>query len=163
MIVRLSDHFVKIPGADVPDRSAQPISTAVLMFVALRHVENRVLAALRAEGYDVSLAQARVAARLSEDGIRLTDLAAQAQVTKQTAGQLVDQLEHAGWVERVPDPTDGRARLIRISELGHRAREVARVVEREVEEEWTRHLGGDRWRELRSSLLALRELTDPWR
>ena len=51
--------------------------------------------------------------------------AEQAQVTKQTAGFLVDQLEKAGYLERVPDPTDGRARLVRVTEKAKGAMPVA--------------------------------------
>jgi DNA-binding MarR family transcriptional regulator len=137
--------------------------TAVWMFVAVRHVEQRVLDHLRAGGFDdLTLAQGRIAARLDDRGMRLTELAAAAQVTKQTAGFLVDQLERAGYVERRPDPTDARARLVVIAERGRRAQERAREVEQEVEAEWEAHLGADRMAALRASLLDLREITDPW-
>lgn len=137
--------------------------TGVLMFVAVRHLETRVLDHLRASGFDdLTLAQARIAARVGEDGTRLTDLAAAAQVTKQTAGFLVDQLERAGYVERTPDPTDARARLVRIAARGARAQRSARELEAEVEGEWERRLGAARMRALRRSLADLRELTDPW-
>ena len=138
-------------------------ATAVWMFVAVRHVEQRVIDHLRAGGFDdLTLAQARLAARLDEAGMRLTELAAAAQVTKQTAGFLVDQLERAGYVERRPDPTDARARLVVIAPRGRRAQQRAREVEEEVEAEWEAHLGADRMAGLRQSLLDLREITDPW-
>lgn len=136
---------------------------AVLMFVAQRHVEQRVMAAVAAAGFaDLTLAQGRVAARIGEGGTRLTELAEQAQVTKQSAGFLVDQLERAGYVERVPDPTDARARLVRIAERGRAVVAVARQEEQAVLEEWTSHLGADRMAALRDALDALREITDPW-
>ncbi len=139
------------------------VKTAVLMFIAQRHVQERVLEHLRQHGFDdITLAQGRIAARLDPQGMRLTDLAAAAQVTKQTAAFLVRQLEQAGYVERRPDPTDARARLIFIAERGTRAQVEARVVERQIEAEWTRHLGRDRMRELRRALADLRTITDPW-
>lgn len=138
-------------------------ATAVWMFVAVRHVEQRVIDHLRAGGFDdLTLAQARLAARLDDAGMRLTELAAAAQVTKQTAGFLVDQLERAGYVERRPDPTDARARLVVIAPRGRRAQQRAREVEEAVEAEWEAHLGADRMAGLRQSLLDLREITDPW-
>lgn len=138
-------------------------STAVWMFVAVRHVEDRVLEHLWTGGYDdLTLAQARMAARLDESGMRLTELAAAAQVTKQTAGFLVDQLERAGYVRREPDPRDARARLIRLADRGLRARERAREIEAIVESEWEQHLGVERMEALRAAVLDLRELTDPW-
>jgi len=135
----------------------------VLMFVAVRHLETRVIDAVRAAGYDdITLAQARVAARIADEGSRLTDLAAAAQVTKQTAGALVDQLERGRYVERVVDPTDARAKLVRFARRGRAVLEVAREVEQEVLAEWTAHLGASRMKELRASLAKLREITDPW-
>lgn len=141
---------------------AEP-NTGLLMFIAQRHVETRVIEHLRERGFDdVTVAQGRIAARIGEEGIRLTDLAASAQVTKQTAAFLVGQLERAGYVDRRPDPTDARARLICLAARGRAAQREARVVERRVEAEWTRHLGVDRMAELRRALLELREITDPW-
>lgn len=143
---------------------AEDLNTALLMFIASRSAENRILAALRRAGYDdITLAQARVAARIGPDGTRLTDLAEQAQVTKQTASFLVDQLERAGYVERTIDPTDARARLVRIARRGTEALPVVRAEEARIEAEWTGHLGARRMTQLREALTLLREITDPYR
>ncbi|GAA1529059.1 MarR family winged helix-turn-helix transcriptional regulator [Nocardioides humi] len=137
---------------------------ALLMFIGARYVEQRVADALAAAGYDdLTPAMARVAARLSEDGIRVTDLAEQARITKQSASVLVDQLERAAYVERVLDPADARARLVLIAPRGREAQRLARREERAIEREWTRHLGAERMAALRSALADLREITDPWR
>ena len=137
---------------------------ALLCFYPHRAMEARLLATLAAEGFDnLTLAQARVAARIGPDGTRLTDLAAQALVTKQTANHLVDQLERAGYVRRVPDPSDGRARLVQIARRGQAVVALARRVEAEVEAEWTAHLGEDVTAQLRAALERLREITDPYR
>lgn len=144
------------------DQSAD-VNIGLLLFVAYRAVENRVLRALQAAGFaDLTLAQARVFQRIGPDGSRLTDLAEHAQVTKQTAGFLVDQLERAGYVERTPDPSDARARLVRVAERGAVAIPIAAGVLVEVEAEWTAHLGGRRMAALRSALTDLREITDPY-
>lgn len=134
----------------------------VLMFIAHRHVEQRVLEHLNSRGHAITPSQARLLERVSAEGSRATELAEQAQVTKQTAGFLLEQLERQGYVRRVPDPRDGRARLVRLSARGRRlAAEAATVVEA-VEREWTEHLGEPAMRALRESLLALRPLTDPY-
>lgn len=135
----------------------------LLLFIPYRHLENRVLDALAAAGHDgVSLAQARVFARIGPDGTRLTDLARAAQVTKQTAGFLVDALERGGYVERAVDPADARARLVRIAPRGQEAADAAAVVVAAVEAEWAAHLGPRRMAALRESLARLREITDPY-
>lgn len=137
-------------------------SLGVLLFIPYRHMEQRILDAVREAGFPITLAQARVAQRIDDGGSRLTRLAEAAQVTKQTAGYLVDQLEEAGYVERVTDPTDARAKLVRITEHGRRAFEVARPVQDAIEAEWEAHLGVEATAELRRTLLRLREVTDPY-
>lgn len=140
----------------------EPLNVPTLMFVAYRYVENRVLAAVLDAGYEVTLAQARIFQRIGPQGTRLTGLAEQAQVTKQTAGALVDQLEVAGYVERRPDPTDARARLVCVSERGARVSAVATGELERVLGEWRAHLGAPEWVALHRSLTRLREITDPY-
>lgn len=137
-------------------------NTGLLLFYPYRAMESRVLVRVREAGYDVTAAQARIFARIGPSGTRLSDLAAQAQVTKATAGFLVDQLEHSGLVERVPDPDDGRARLVTVTDRGQVAVRVAAEEVTVVEAEWAAHLGARRMRELREALVRLREITDPW-
>jgi DNA-binding MarR family transcriptional regulator len=140
------------------------LNVGVLLFLPYRAMEARVFERLAEAGFDdFTPAQARVPARIAPDGSRLTDLAAQAGITKQSAGFLVDQLERSGYVSRVPDPADGRARLVRIAERGQRGVEISRGIVDEVEAEWAAHLGADRMAQLREILVDLREITDPWR
>ncbi|HEV8555984.1 MAG TPA: MarR family transcriptional regulator [Actinophytocola sp.] len=141
----------------------EELNIGVLLFIPYRAMENRVFAALADAGYaDFTVAQARVVQRIGPNGTRLTELAEQAQITKQTAGFLVDQLEKAGYVQRVPDPTDGRARLVRIAERGATAAALANRVAADIEAEWTEHLGAQHMRQLRRALTRLREITDPY-
>jgi len=136
------------------------MDSATLTFIAYRAMEIR---AVRDAGLDVTVAQARIAQRIAEDGSRLTDLAEQAQVTKQTASLLVAALERVGLVERVPDPADVRARLIRLTEEGRLASDRAREVVTGVQQEWEDHLGPDLYAALRTALTRLGEVTDPCR
>jgi DNA-binding MarR family transcriptional regulator len=138
------------------------LNLGLLLFIPYRAMENRVFEALAAAGFDITPAQGRVFQRIGADGTRLTELAEQAQVTKQTAGFLVDQLERAGYVRRVPDPTDARARLVQIAERGHAAVPIANAVVAEIEAEWNAHLGPRKAAQLRQALTALREITDPY-
>ena len=135
---------------------------ATLMFVSYRAMDERVRQAMRDAGYDVTVAQARLAQRIAEEGTRLTELADRAGVTKQTASLLVAALEREGLVERVPDPADGRARLIQLSSRGRQAAQRAMEVVIGVEGEWTAHLGPELTERLREALVRLREVTDPY-
>lgn len=135
----------------------------LLMFIGARYVEQRVADAVLAAGYDdLTPAMGRAAARLSDDGMRVTDLAEQARITKQSASVLVDQLERRGYVERVPDPSDARARLVVLAPRGRAVQQVARREERAIEREWARHLGAERMAALQDALVALREIADPY-
>jgi DNA-binding MarR family transcriptional regulator len=66
-------------------------------------------------------------------------------------------------VERVPDPADGRARLVRVAERGVRSVEASRGIVAQVEAEWTAHIDASQMVQLPSILTDLREITDPWR
>jgi DNA-binding MarR family transcriptional regulator len=139
------------------------LSIGLLLFIPYRWLENRVIAALAEAGYsDLTTAQIKLVQRIGPRGSRLTDLAEQSQVTKQTAGYLVDQLERAGWVERVADPTDGRARLVRLTERAEQVVPIAAAAVAEVSAEWEAHLGSRRMEQLRRALTSLREITDPY-
>jgi DNA-binding MarR family transcriptional regulator len=145
------------------DRPADQFNVGLLLYLPYRALEKRVFEAVAAAGFgDFTPAQARVFQHIGPDGSRLTDLAEQAQITKQSVGFLVDQLERAGYVERVPDPTDARARLVRIADRGAKAIPVAAAAVAEVEAEWTAHLGRRQMDQLRRALSQLREITDPY-
>ncbi|MBC3192414.1 MarR family transcriptional regulator [Pseudonocardia sp. C8] len=142
---------------------AEELNIGLLLYIPYRALEGRVFRALAEAGFaDITPAQARVFQRIGPDGSRLTELAEAAQVTKQTAGFLVDQLERAGYVERAPDPSDARARLVRITERGAATIPVGAATIAEIEAEWTAHLGAERMQQLRDTLTRLREITDPY-
>jgi DNA-binding MarR family transcriptional regulator len=139
------------------------VNFGVLLFIPYRHMENRILQAIRDAGFDdVTLAQARVFQRVAPGGSRLTDLAEQAQMTKQSAAGLVDELERMRYVRRVPDPDDRRARLIRVDKRGRLAAKAAQAAHDEVQDEWRARLGARRFGQLRETLEDLRAITDPF-
>jgi DNA-binding MarR family transcriptional regulator len=141
----------------------QEPNLGILLFVSYRALEQRAHDAVVAAGItDITLAQARIAARIGLHGTRVSDLAEQARVTKQSAGFLVEQLEAAGYVERAPHPTDRRARLVRLTARADRVVTIANAEVDRVLAEWAAHVGADRLRLVHETLLDLREITDPW-
>jgi DNA-binding MarR family transcriptional regulator len=143
---------------------SRELPASLLMFIASRSAGNRIFEALQRAGFeDLTIAQSRLMMGLDAEGTRLSVLADRAQIAKQTATALVDKLERAGYVERVPDPSDGRARLVRMTARAEAAVPLARAEEDRIEAEWREHLGARRMQQLREALTALREITDPYR
>ena len=92
---------------------------------------------------------------LDDEGTRVSVLAQRAHMTKQSMGELVAHLESHGYVERVPDPGDRRAKLVRATARGGEVYAIAREVVAELERDWTRRLGKAKMRQLRSLLEEL--------
>ncbi len=74
------------------------------------------------------------------DGIRLTTLADRASLGLPACSELVDDLQHLGYLERRPDPTDGRAKLIFPTTKGREVLDAAGTVVAELEQRWRRLL-----------------------
>ncbi len=87
-----------------------------------------------------------------EHGSRLTELADRALMTKQSVGEVTSDLEQRGYVERVPDPADGRAKIIRLTPRGLEAHGLGRQLIDELEGEWAERFGEDRVAALRDAL-----------
>ena len=141
--------------------TASPSGVGLLAFYPYRAMERRVLDALAAAGFDdITPAQSRVFQRLNPlGGVRISDVAAQAHVTKQTATFLVDQIERAGYVRRTSDPGDARVRLVELTARGSEVCRLAKETEITVEAEWEEHLGAD-WPRLVTMLRRLGEITE---
>ena len=92
---------------------------------------------------------------LDDDGTRVSVLAERAEMTKQSMAELVAHLERLGYVKRVPDPDDRRAKLVRATPRGKQLYAIAREVVAEIETEWTKRLGRAKMRRLRELLEEL--------
>jgi DNA-binding MarR family transcriptional regulator len=86
---------------------------------AVRRFEARVLELMSASGHvETRIAHVNLTRNLDVDGTRLTELARRASMSKQAMGELVDQCEDLGLVDRVVDPSDGRARIVTFTPAG---------------------------------------------
>jgi DNA-binding MarR family transcriptional regulator len=104
---------------------------------------------------DIRVSHGCVFGNIDPDGTRLTDLAERAHMTKQSVGEVATELGRLGYLERVPDPHDGRAKIIRLTERGHEAQAVGRRLIEEVERDWAERIGSDRAAVLREALEAI--------
>lgn len=116
----------------------------------------QVLAGLAEAGYrDVRPAHFTVFQHMPPEGIRLTDLADAALLTKQSMGYLVDDLEARGYVERMSDRTDRRAKVVRLTDRGRAVEETVRQVIRRIENDWAARLGEEEYQHLLRLLRTL--------
>jgi DNA-binding MarR family transcriptional regulator len=86
------------------------------------------------------------------DGMRLTELSRLAGMTKQSVGEMVDDLVDRGYVQRIPDPEDRRAKLICLTDRGVEAQQVGFGLFTELEARWAERFGAERIAELREVL-----------
>jgi DNA-binding MarR family transcriptional regulator len=94
----------------------------VTLFMLVAHVmTDELVARITAAGFPhLRASHGRLFENLDPQGTRLSELAARAQVTHQSMSELYASLETTGYVERRPDPADGRAKLVCLTPLGRR-------------------------------------------
>jgi DNA-binding MarR family transcriptional regulator len=125
-----------------------------LLGVALDHFSTELSRRVAAAGFaDIRPGHGCVFGGIDpENGSRLTELADSAMMTKQTVGEVVSDLEKRGYVERVPDPDDGRAKIIRLTTKGREVYLTGWRLNEELEQEWAARFGEDRIAALRAAL-----------
>jgi DNA-binding MarR family transcriptional regulator len=138
-----------------PDTSSRP-SLGVLLREPFRVGSELLHERFAERGHaEVRPPHGNVLQYLDDAGTRVSVLAGRAQITKQSMAELVAHLERHGYVERVPDPADRRAKLVRATPKGEEVYAIAREFVRELENEWSRRLGRSKLRQLRELLEEL--------
>jgi len=121
-----------------------------LLSDALRDVSGELHERLAEAGYpDIRPPHGTVFGNIGSEGSRLTELAAAARITKQAMGEVTSDLERLGYLERVHDPTDRRARILRLTERGKQAQRTGFAILDDIEADWARRYGAEQVRELR--------------
>lgn len=131
-----------------------------LLHAAWAAARARISAGLADAGFsDLLPAHLMVLQYPGPDGERPSTLARRAGMSKQAMNQLLSSLEQLGYIERVQDERDGRARIVRVTGRGARAIASARGIVAELEREWAVTLGVARFAELKSTLETLRQMS----
>ncbi|MGA8745349.1 MAG: MarR family transcriptional regulator [Solirubrobacterales bacterium] len=134
-------------------KPTEQIPLSGLLDIALEALLIEFRADLEVAGYsDIRPTHGCVFRFVREDGMRLTELATLAGMTKQSAGEVVDDLADRGYVERIPDPDDRRAKLIRLTSKGEMAQRVGYRLFAEIEARWAERFGPDRLARMRELL-----------
>jgi len=125
-----------------------------LLLEAHRALATELVEGLAERGYpDIRAGHAAVVMNIDRrSGTRLTELARRGRMTKQGMMLVVDDLESRGYLRRVPDPEDGRAKMVRLTARGRRYVAEARRTLMAVEARARRLLGDRRYETVRTSL-----------
>lgn len=121
--------------------------------LASRVFERIAVGHIRALGYDdLRMTHFALIRNLRAQGSRTTEIAELSNMTKQAVGALAHELEDLGYVRRYPDPTDGRAKLVRFTERGLEL--VARLPEalHRTEQEFAEIVGEAQFRAMKKAL-----------
>ena len=106
-------------------------------------------------------AHGAIGQHIGDEGTRVTELADLVQLTKPSVVYLVNDLERLGYVERIPDPADGRAKLVRLTARGAQAQARAREIVAEIEGDWAEAIGAREFASLRTLLQRLHDAMWP--
>jgi DNA-binding MarR family transcriptional regulator len=133
-------------------------NTTYLLGRAHTELNRRIFDGVVGAGHDIRRSHATVFINIDRAGSRLTQLAERASMTPQAMGELVDDLVERGYVERVPDPADRRAKLILLTDLGWDALQAAFDTILDIEAELQAELGQNGLARLQR---ALRRIAEP--
>jgi DNA-binding MarR family transcriptional regulator len=141
-----------------PDR----VDFLALLYTAADALVGDLAARMEEAGYgDVRGAHGCVFGNIEPAGMRLTELAERAGMTKQAVGEAVSDLERLGYAERVADPSDGRAKIIRLTDQGGAAQRAGYAIIADLEAEWVERFGAERVEQMRSLLIDVTAPREP--
>ena len=122
----------------------------------LHEIRSRIYAGVRDSGFeDVRPAHVTLFRWPGPDGRRPSEVAADVQISKQRVNDLLRDLERLGYLTLESDPTDLRARIIRLTPRGRQLHTTAVDIHAQVEQEWMQIVGGTQYQRLRQTLAQL--------
>lgn len=136
------------------DPDLPPPTIGALLRLASSRFRRRLFDAVRAAGFDdLQPAQFVLFRYPTVAGLRPTQLAEDAGLSKQTVNDLLRQLEVKGYLTLEPDPADRRARRIVLTPRGTAAMECSRAAAQAVAQAWAQAVGPERFAAVRQTLL----------
>lgn len=127
-----------------------------LMLIGWQWVREQVFDGVRAAGYDdLNPAHIGLIRHPTLDGLRPIDIAARMQITKQSVHDLLGYMEQRGYLVREEDPSDRRARVVRLTDKGRQLERDVRAQAEAAEAQIAGMLGERRFGQLRDALQLL--------
>lgn len=147
------------PPSSDSHRSRLPVGQ--LLVRLLGEFRRELLDEADARGYgDIRLAHLQITGNVGTKGIRLTALAARAQLSLAAVSELVNELQELGYLERRPDPADARAKLIFPTPRGLQLLREASAKVGQLEQLWGSYAGEERFE---AALQTLQNVLDATR
>lgn len=138
-----------------PNFPTRPVIGLLLRLLYQEYAKDIDTALSEAGFGDLRPAHANVFPFVPPEGISVSGLAELARVRKQTMAEAVDQLERMGYVERRPNPSDRRSRLVFLTRRGASVRPVTHATAALVEKHWAKVTSTEELESVRASLLRL--------
>ncbi|MFC5995682.1 MarR family winged helix-turn-helix transcriptional regulator [Pseudonocardia hispaniensis] len=137
--------------------TARRHTLVTVLRAAVQEILEELVDRLAAAGHPrIRVAHSQVFENLDPNGTRLTVLARRARMAHPSMSELVADLERLGYLHRVPDPTDRRARLVQLTVRGRALQRLALAELAELEAAWLRGLGAKLGPEAVDALAAVR-------
>ena len=136
-----------------------PPLIGALLRMPLQVVQGRMLDRLHEHGFtDLEAAHLIVLQYPGPQGTKPSELASRLRISKQALNYQLGQLERLGYLERRPDSDDLRSKRIVLTRRAESAVPVLRDAVAEIENDWARQLGPERFAQLRDVLIELNRL-----
>ncbi len=153
-------------SSDFTRPDAGPLATAptpligALLRIPFEAVRDRMLAGLHERGFtDLIAAHLDVFQYPGPENRRPSELATQTRMSKQALNYLLGQLEQLGYLTRETDTSDQRSKRIRLTPRGHAAITAIREIVQDLEADWQRRIGRQRFAQLLDLLAELYAIT----
>jgi len=138
-----------VPPDTLPDHLARWLE------VVSRRLHSELQAQVSDEFSQPRGSHRRILQMIPGEGIRITDLAAMAQMTKQALGEFADWLEQSGFVRSQRDDADRRVRRLFRTDLGDKAADAAQRAIASVEAQWRQEIGPELYDAMKKALRQL--------
>jgi len=150
------------PGKRIGKSAEEPRPITRHLVALSTSVRLGIREGLLRRGHHLTTSITYLVPNLPAEGLGMSDLATRVGLSLQRTGQLVQQLEEDGYIERVPDPSDGRAKRVVYTRRGTKLLRDIDVLTEEATQRFVDVLGKTRFKKLRAELALLdRKINGP--